>query len=320
MKTITLLIFGVVFALGALAWAAESAPGRLIPLCDLSGGDGRPPEEIGLYGHGHNEPPEPWRTRLLDVVRTIRPRDREGRPAADGRIVLTAFSMSNASMEFELFETVAMLAAERSPSVAVVNCAQGGQAMAEWADPAARPWAVAAERLERAGVTTAQVQAAWVKLANICRGESPEEYAAKLEQDTVAVLRSAKLRCPNLAIVYLGSRIYGGYATTRLNPEPFAYESGRVARRILQRQMRGDAALNPDPARGQVRAPWLCWGPYLWADGERGRAADDLVWRRGDFVADGTHPSPAGCAKVAEQLMEFFLRNPLARPWFVKNP
>ncbi len=299
---------------------ADATASPRIPLCDEPARGVGPEAERGLYGGGHNQPPEPWRSRLVAAIRDIRPRDREGRPDSNGRIVLTAFSMSNASMEFEMFEAFAMTAAERAPAVVVVNCAQGGQAMAEWAAPDARPWAVAIERLQRAGVTTAQVQAAWVKLANICRGESVEEYSTRLERDTVAVLQAARQRCPNLVLVALGSRMYGGYATTRLNPEPYAHESGRVARRILMRQMRGDPELNPDPACGPVRAPWLCWGPYLWADGEKGRACDDLVWRRMDFVADGTHPSPSGCAKVAERLLEFFVRDPLARPWFVAQP
>ncbi len=291
-----------------------------IPLCDEPARGVGVEAEGGLYGGGHNRMPEPWRSRVAEAVRGIRPLNREGQPDPNGRIVLASFSMSNASMEFEMFEAFAMTAAERSPAVIVVNCAQGGQAMAEWAAPGARPWTVAIERLHRAGVTTAQVQVAWIKLANICRGETVEEYSARLERDSVTVLQSARRWCPNLILVALGSRIYGGWATTRLNPEPYAHESGRVARRLLIRQMKGDPELNPDPARGPVRAPWLCWGPYLWADGEKGRACDDLVWQRADFLQDGTHPSPSGCAKVAQRLLEFFLHDPLAQPWFVARP
>ena len=35
----------------------------------------------------------------------------------------------------------------------------------------------------------------------------------KLERDTLAVLHNARALFPNLHIAYLGSRIYGGYAT-----------------------------------------------------------------------------------------------------------
>src|ERR671936_402607 len=48
---------------------------------------------------------------------------------------------------------------------------------------------------------------------------------AKGGQDAaiVAILRA---RYPNLKLVYVSSRTYGGYATTPLNPEPYAYDSG----------------------------------------------------------------------------------------------
>ena len=39
------------------------------------------------------------------------------------------------------------------------------------------------------------------------------------------ILNMAKERYPNLRVAYLSSRIYAGYATTPLNPEPYAYES-----------------------------------------------------------------------------------------------
>ena len=49
----------------------------------------------------------------------------------------------------------------------VVDCAQGGQAMAEWVDPMARPWTEADRRLMTAHVSPKQVQVVWIKLANI---------------------------------------------------------------------------------------------------------------------------------------------------------
>jgi lysophospholipase L1-like esterase len=53
-------------------------------------------------------------------------------------------------------------------------------------------------------------------------------------------------------------------------------------------------------------SPWIAWGPYLWTDGVRGRS-DKLVWTRDDVLKeDGTHPSPSGCEKVANLLLQFF--------------
>jgi hypothetical protein len=67
------------------------------------------------------------------------------------------------------------------------------------------------------------------------------------------------------------------------------------------------------------RFPVLLWGPYLWADGVKGRK-DGLKWLRSDFSNDGVHPNrETGGRKVADQLLEFFKNSPHARSWFVKS-
>jgi hypothetical protein len=64
----------------------------------------------------------------------------------------------------------------------------------------------------------------------------------------------------------------------------------------------------------------LLWGPYLWTNGEKGRALDGLKWLPDDTAADGTHPSPSGQQKVADFLLTFFTTNAYAKPWFTKQP
>ena len=62
-------------------------------------------------------------------------------------------------------------------------------------------------------------------------------------------------------------------------------------------------------------APWLAWGPYLWADGTNARS-DGLSWLVTDLQSDGTHPSAAGRQKVANLLMDFMLTSPQTQSWF----
>ena len=182
------------------------------------------------------------------------------------------------------------------------------------------PWMVLARRLEQAGVTPQQVQVAWVKQALIAPGRLGEfpKHAEVLQNDLRTIVRKLRQSYPNVRIAYLSSRTYAGYATSQLNPEPYAYESAFSVRRLIQQQMGGDKELNFAPQAGEAAAPLLLWGPYLWADGEQGRQFDDLTYERQDLAADGTHPSNSGRQKVAEQLLRFFKTNPTTKGWFLQ--
>lgn len=286
------------------------APSRLIPLTDMTALDRYEGEDGGLYGGGHNNPPIALAKAATAEIGKIQALDESGKPSADGCIVFISISMSNATQEFSRFKELADRSPAKSKQVTIVDCAQGGQAMAEWVSPGARPWQVALERLATAKVTPQQVQVAWVKLANKSPVGSLGDHGRKLEADTLKVLHNAKQKFPNLRIVYLGSRIWAGNASGRLNPEPYAYESAFAARWLICRQMDGDTEL------ATTETPLLLWGPYLWAEGIRGRQGDSLIWEPKDFAGDGVHPSNSGRRKVAELLLDFVSNNPLAKPWF----
>ena len=288
----------------------------LTPLSEMTADDRYAGEDGGLYGGGENTPPKEHREAALRELAHIVPLDASGKPADEGRIVFISISMSNATQEFSLFKRLADRDEAKSPRLTIVDCAQGGQAMAEWAPPDAAPWREAERRIKAASMTPEQVQVAWIKLANKSPSGELARHGKKLQSDTLAVIQNAKSKFPNLRIVYLSSRIYGGYATSPLNPEPYAYESAFVVRWLIQDQMKGSEELNYDAQRGPVKAPLLLWGPYLWADGTTPRAADKLTYTRDDLARDGTHPSQSGREKVAKMLLEFFKGSELAAPWF----
>jgi hypothetical protein len=294
----------------------------LKPLCDMTAGERYKGEDGGLYGGGKNEPPAKHFRAALQQAKLIRPLDAGGKPSGDGKVVFVSIGMSNTTQEFSAFVRLANADPARSPKVVIVDGAQGGMTAAAWANPGPRnPWDVLDQRLKQARVTPQQVQAAWIKEANAGPANSGEfpKHAEVLKEDTVGLLNKLKDKFPNLRIAYLSSRIYAGYATTPLNPEPYAYESAFVVRWLIRDQIKGDAKLNFDPQKGEVRSPLLLWGPYLWADGRQGRKAGNLVWKPEDLAADGTHPSDSGRRKVAELLLRFMKNDPTARPWFTKQ-
>lgn len=290
------------------------------PLTEMSAADKYKGEDGGLYGGGKNEPTGDHAAAAKKEIAKIVPLDRDGKPAANGTIGLISISMSNATQEFSTFVPLADADPTKSPRVKVVDCAQGGQAMAQWVNPSAKAWQTTDQRLQQAGVSPKQVQAVWIKLANVSPSGDLQAHGRKLEKDTLAVIQNAKTKFPNLRVAYLGSRIYAGYAKTGLNPEPYAYEGAFACRWLIQDQIKGKPESNYDSARGEVKAPLLLWGPYLWADGTTPRKSDGLVWERQDLVErDGTHPSDSGKKKVADMLLKFFKTDPYASPWFVKK-
>lgn len=293
----------LVLAIGA----AAAQPGRsggdcgrtaiaATPLTDLAASryQGR---QGGLYPGGRNTPSPAYRAKGLAAARQVVP--------VQGRIVLLSIGMSNTSQEFESFRRLAAGATGLNPKLAIVNGAQGGQDAERIHRSDAPYWSGVDARLSAAGATPAQVQVVWLKQAIAGERRAFPAGAGALRSRLHSIVSALRGRFPNLRLVYLSSRTYAGYATTGLNPEPFAYESGFAVKWAVQ-----------DRIEGKVAGPWLGWGPYLWTNGTRGRR-DGLVWECGDAAADGTHPSPRGQQKVAALLLDFFRRDPTARTWFL---
>jgi hypothetical protein len=299
----------------AVSTAVRDSTG-IIPLCNMSATDTYKGEDGGLYGGGRNTPPDSLQAVAAREAVKVVPLDKDGMPAADGTIVLLAIGMSNTTQEFSAFKQAMDADRRKSPRVMLVDGAQGGQGAAEWTEKNAdRTWQTLDDRLARAGVSPRQVQALWLKQAEKNPQRDSRENARVLQRHLVTILNMAKARFPNLRIAFLSSRTYGGYSGR--HPEPESFETAFSVRGVIQDQAAGKPDLNWDPSRGEVKAPLVLWGPYLWADGIRPRTSDGLAWERQDFIADGTHPSESGKAKVVKLLTDFFATDPHAKGWFL---
>lgn len=301
------------------AYAKQNPPREstgLIPLPDLAAGVYRN-EGGGLYPGGRNTPPPAHAEAGLELARRVVALDPDGRPDPRGKIVLLTCGMSNTTQESQAFIRLAAGDSSLNPRVVIVDGAQGGQSAGITARPDANYWTVVAQRLQKAGLTAAQVQVVWLKQANPGPQRAFPVEVKQLQADVLSTLQHLQRRFPNLKLAYLSSRTYGGYATSPLNPEPHAYETGFAVKWLIADQIAGKTELNYAAAKGAVRVPWLAWGPYLWADGLKGRK-DGFVWTREDCGPDGTHPSEAGRAKVAGLLLEFFKTDPTTQGWFLK--
>lgn len=307
-----------------------------IPLTDLPSYFGI---RGGLYPNGLNQLPADHDSAARARRNAIRPLDVNGDESPFGKYVLISIGMSNTTQEWcsktsgppcatwTFMGRAAADPAVNRHSLVIVNGAADGQDAPAWTSPASPAYdRIKTARLAPLGLSENQVEAAWVKLADAKPATSlPADTADAyiLLSNLGQVLRALKLRYPNLQIVFLSSRTYGGYATTDLNPEPYAYEAGFSVKWAIESQITEMRGLPADSRAGNLNyatksAPLIVWGPYLWADGTTPRS-DGLVWNRTDFEEDGTHPSQTGESKVGVILLEFFKNSPYTKCWFVAN-
>jgi hypothetical protein len=270
----------------------------LIPLTDMGtrryhGARG------GLYPGGRNTPAPKYMRKLQAASKRIRP--------INGKIVLLSIGMSNATAEFSAFKRSSEHDPQVNENLVVVDGAQDGFDAVKIIK---RPvyWDNADARLAAEGVSASQVQVVWLKEAIAGEDRPFPRDARALQKDLRQIIRAMRVHYPNLKLVYLSSRTYGGYAVTGLNPEPAAYDGAYAVRGVIQERM-----------TGKLKGPWLAWGPYLWTDGLAGRR-DGLQWTCNDVEDDGTHPSKDGVQKVVTMLTTFFKTDPTAKRWYVARP
>ncbi|MBC8146210.1 MAG: hypothetical protein H7X80_11550 [bacterium] len=269
----------------------------------------------GLYPGGVSTMPNTHRAAGMIIHQRVQPRDSAGRiDSVNGKIVLLSIGMSNCNYEYAVFKPLADADPLKSPYVIVVNGALPTNNAGVISKDTASYWNHVDSELRRAGVTRAQVQAVWLKNAHASVTAGFPEHADSLSRDFQSIVRIIKNRMRFVSVTYLTSRSYAGYATAPLSPEPIAYETGFAFRWLIERQLNGDTTLRFTGS--QAPAPFLAWGPYLWADGMNPRS-DGLTWSIDDFVeSDRTHTSDQGRLKVAQMLLDFFHTDPLARQWY----
>ncbi|MFC2123196.1 hypothetical protein ACFLU5_00170 [Bacteroidota bacterium] len=268
----------------------------------------------GLYPDGKNIRPAGHKEKGLKLAREISPLNQDGIKDPKGQLVFLSIGMSNTSMEFSIFKKIADTASNISPNLTLVNGSFGGYDINRILDPGTDYWDKVERRLSDAGLSNKQVQIVWFKEAEAGLKDTLfPEYPLRIKEMFKQAVIKLSQSFPNLKLIYLASRTYGGYATVNLNPEPIAYYSVWSVKWLIEDQINGDQELAYD------EVPWLSWGPYLWANGSEKRK-DGFSWEREDFVErDGTHPSESGCRKVAQLLYDYFSTDEVSRIWFTRD-
>lgn len=253
------------------------------------------------------------------IAASLQPLDANGKvDLANGKILAIAEGMSNTRLEMDaLLQQFIQNNPAINPQFQFVNLSQGGCALTCWA-------------AKGAGAIDPQVQIALIKHSNN-RGQfssgAPKDFdppfttiASKRfpthAQLTQGMLKQRildlKIQYPNLKLLYITSRSYGGWKCSPADPEancePVAFEEGFSVKWLVESQVTGsDAALNysgPNP-----QAPWIAWGPYLW----------DASWPQDWFIANSAHPCAIGQTAIAKLWYDFLILDSTSRPWFRDN-
>jgi hypothetical protein len=288
-----------------IAFYAAGATAQTLPLSDRDIGDpahwylgsGEP----GLYPGGGNLPTAAHLAYGLSRTAAIRPLPSALLPTSAPAIGFVAVGMSNANQEWGRFAWLAANGARHNARVILVDAAQGGTDASEM-DEASEPyWNFFNQRVAAAGLGLDQIQVVWLK-QSIQGGAGPfPTGASTLQQSLAGIVDVLQARCPNLQMVLLSSRIWGG-------GEPWNFETAFAVKGLITSQV--DAI-----APGTETRPWLVWGPYLWADGLNPRS-DGLFWDPAlHLEADLTHPSAGGEQQVADQLNAYLAAQDFVSSW-----
>jgi hypothetical protein len=288
------------------------------------------------------------------------PLDADGGPSSNGKIGVVAIGMSNWTEEicvgsnanadpaagcatgtFMQQAEAAQQAGTVNSQIVFVDCAQAGQDAGDWAVSGSGAWSECLNsRLPATGLTAKQIEVVLWKEGDIqpasnnlsplsamhgsvcTKRQTKTIDACFYEQQTAKAARVVRKKFKSVQLMFLHSRIYGGYANlvgSTENPEPYAYEYGFATKWLIEAQGKQLGGGGVDPIAGNLslkKSPVLVWGPYFWASGPIPRA-DGLVWLQSDFDAsDGTHPTESGWTKVANLMMSFYTSSPYATPWF----
>ncbi len=285
---------------------------HVVPLDDLGTGTYLG-QQGGLYPGGSNVRPSSYDATGVTLANSIVPLDANGnQDLTSGKMVLMSIGMSNAKGEFGQFIVDETGDASLNPALVLVNGAQAGCDAIALANSQSSCWTTTLSALTNnvPTVTAKQVVAAWVKEAIAdpsSTGTFPKD-ATTLQGDLEKIAQNLKTFFPNIKLAYYATRINANYATTNQNPEPFAYESGFAVKFTIADSINGTL----------TNAPWLSWGPYMWANGMLPRS-DGTVWTCQDVNSDGTHPSALGEEKVAQMLKNFFHTDDTTTPWFLHH-
>jgi hypothetical protein len=294
----------------------------LIAIDDLGAGTYQG-SQGGLYLNGSNSRPASFDAAGVTIAQSIQPLDVNGNPdPVNGKIGLMSVGMSALFDTWLTFTTDSHGDSTVNPKVVLVPGAQPRAYAKNFASATDGFWnPIFQNFLPESGITAAQVQVVYIKdIDPTPKGAFPADMA-KLQSEYESIVQNVHAKFPNVKLAYFGGSVYTGYSNglSNIDNEPWAYESAFAVKWAIQDQISGNVNLNWDPTKGPVKAPWMSWGAYPWANGLLARG-DGTTWACADIKYDGFHPSdPYGREKETNLMLNFFKSDDTTAPWFLAH-
>ena len=257
----------------------------LVPLLDLQTGTYLG-YQAGLYPGGTNILSGTHLKNGKSIAKGIKPLDGDGNiNFGDGVVLVAGFGPSVPGHIFNKFVEHVRTPSETynlNPCLDAINLCVGGKDISyPTVDSlAADYWEGVVAKVYDVGYTPAQVQIGWMYFNAKGLTEPPvfPDNALEMTESYVLFVNKAKEYFPNLKIMYMSSRHWGGYADTTLTEyyslaEPASYQNSWSVKWAVEAQInQTDTRLKYKG--GVPPAPFLLWGPNYWCDANNPRAWD----------------------------------------------
>lgn len=301
----------------------------LIPLTDLGTGNYES-YAGGLYPGGLNVRPFMHAKNGKKISQRIVPLNNAGEVDwVDGEILFIGMGASVASNAFNTFiDSLNRVSWEGTNAcLQVKGLFVGGKDLYDMVDTTVNTyWTDLQERLDERGDTWEKIQLIWIYQQSEVDSLDADFFVNTAVDQYILLFNRMVDSMINLKQVYLSGLHYTGYTHESHKRyenliEPKGYWSNLAIKEVIERQINGDPALSY--TSHPVRAPYISWGPYFWADGINPRGGDSLVWLCNEFRTDSTgggfHLEAEGRMKEAIMLIKFFETDPVASVWYLAN-
>ncbi len=303
----------------------------LIPLIDLGPGYYLG-YQGGLFPGGANaeNPASQHFKKGRSFARNMQPLDGLGQVNYhDGVVLMGGFGPSLAGKMWDEFVPIVRDTTDdynTNRCFDAINMGAGGKGLDYAIGPDSNKyWNNMLNKIEDKGYTPAQLQVAWMYFNDkydTTNALSFPETPLRIRDNLETYLRMLLDRFPNVQIMFVSGRHYGGYCDTTLEQspaigEPASYWNNFAVKWLIEDQINGATDLRYFGVNKRV--PFVTWGPYYWTDGNNPRATDGRAYACSDFSdADGFHLKPATYAEDADYLMQHIYNSQFSRS-YVRN-